>query len=116
MIKINADQALITTLLINIINNSIKFNKKDGFIKIDLSRENKYAKVLIEDSGMGILAEELPLIFNRFYRVDKIRTGKSFGLGLSIARWILDVHKGHIGVDIKPGIGTKVTILLPAES
>ena len=59
--------------------------------------------------------KKLPLIFKKFYRVDKIRTGKSFGLGLSIVKWVIDAHKGHIVVDSKIGIGTKVIIRLPVN-
>ncbi|MCJ7649820.1 MAG: HAMP domain-containing histidine kinase, partial [Candidatus Lokiarchaeota archaeon] len=70
-VKINADQILIATLLINIIDNSIKYNKKSGFIKINLNRENEIVEISIEDSGVGIAKEEIPKIFDRFYRVDK---------------------------------------------
>ncbi len=114
-IKIRADQVLITTLIINLINNSIKFNKKNGNIKIVLSEEDSFAKIQIEDSGIGIPQKELPLIFKKFYRVDKVRTGKSFGLGLSIVKWVIDTHKGQIVVDSKIGIGTKVMIRLPVN-
>ncbi len=115
MIKIRADQALITTLIINLVNNSIKFNKKNGNIKIGLSEEDSFVKIQIEDNGIGIEEKEIPFIFKKFYRVDKVRTGKSFGLGLSIVKWIIDAHKGHIVVDSKVGIGTKMTIRLPVN-
>lgn len=111
--KIKADQTLITTLIINIISNSIKYNKKGGYTRVGLSREKDYAKIIIEDSGIGISKEDTPFIFNRFYRVDKIRSDKSFGLGLSIVKWIVDIHKGNIDISSELGKGTKVTVRLP---
>ena len=114
-LKINADQTLVTTLIINIINNSIKYNRKGGYIRISLSREKDYAKISIEDSGIGISKEDIPFIFNRFYMVDKVRTGKSFGLGLSIVKWISDIHGGNIDIDSEPGIGTKIIVRLPVN-
>ncbi|MCJ7473282.1 MAG: HAMP domain-containing histidine kinase, partial [Actinobacteria bacterium] len=112
-VKINADQILIATLLINIIDNSIKYNKKSGFIKISLNRENEIVEISIEDSGVGIAKEEIPKIFDRFYRVDKKIANKSFGLGLSIVKWIVDSHQGSIIVTSKVGKGTKFIIRLP---
>ena len=80
-----------------------------------LGREKDYAKISIEDSGIGISKEDIPFIFNRFYMVDKVRTGKSFGLGLSIVKWILDIHGGNIDIDSEPGTGTKMTVRLPVN-
>ncbi len=112
-IKIKADQILIATLFINIIDNSIKYNKKGGYIKIDLNRINENIEVSIEDSGEGIAKDEIPKIFDRFYRVDKTNVNKSYGLGLSIVKWIVASHKGNINIISKPGQGTKFIVSLP---
>ena len=112
-IKIKADQILIATLFINIIDNSLKYNKKGGSIKIDLSIKKEVVEISIKDNGLGIAKENIPYIFDRFYRVDKTSANKSFGLGLSIVRWIVDSHKGSIDVTSEPGRGTRFIIRLP---
>lgn len=105
--KINADQTLMTRLLINLIDNAIKYNKKGGWIKVSLSMEGGLAKIIVEDSGIGISEEDLPNIFERFYRADKTRVRNGTGLGLSIVKWIVEVHGGKISVASKIGEGTK---------
>ncbi|MCL5073284.1 MAG: HAMP domain-containing histidine kinase, partial [Actinobacteria bacterium] len=112
---IKADQTFITMLFLNIIENSIKYNKKGGFINISFSKEDDYAKVIIEDSGIGISDENLIHIFDRFYRVSESRADKGSGLGLSIVKEIVEVHKGQIKIDSKLGKGTKFEISLPVN-
>lgn len=114
-IKIKADQILMATLFINIIDNSIKYNKKGGYIKINLNRKKEIVEISIEDSGVGIEKEKIPSIFDRFYRVDKTISNKSFGLGLSIVKWIVDSHKGKINVTSELGKGTRFIIHLPVN-
>jgi signal transduction histidine kinase len=112
---IKADQTLITRLFINIINNAIKFSRKGGFVKVNVSTDSakKFAKILIEDNGIGIPKEDIENIFNRFYQVDKSRNDKGTGLGLAIAKWIIDMHKGTIDIESELGTGTKFYINLP---
>jgi signal transduction histidine kinase len=114
---IKADQTLITRLFINIINNAIKFSKKGGFVKvqIDADSDKNFAKILIEDNGIGIPKEDIENIFNRFYQVDKSRNDKGTGLGLAIAKWIVDIHKGTINIESELGKGTKFYINLPLK-
>jgi len=112
-IKIKADQILIATLLINIIDNSIKYNKKGGYIKINLNRRKEIVEISIKDNGVGIAKEKIPNIFDRFYRVDRTGANKSFGLGLSIVKWIVDTHEGSVNVTSELGKGTKFNIRLP---
>lgn len=103
------------------IDNAIKYTPDGGNIKIKLQTSERHALVAIEDNGIGISAEDLPHIFDRFYRADKSRsrladnpqkTGGT-GLGLAIAKIILEQHRGKIHVDSKLNAGTKVTIILP---
>ena len=112
-LKINADQLLITSLLMNLINNSIKYNKNNGFIKIRIFKENDYVKITIEDNGVGISEKDLPLIFNRFYKTDDARNSDGAGIGLSIVKWIIDSHKGSIEAKSVEGKGTLFDIKLP---
>ncbi|MGZ5548276.1 MAG: sensor histidine kinase [Nitrososphaeraceae archaeon] len=112
---IKADQTFITMLFLNIIENSIKYNKRGGLINIYFSKEDNNAKVIIEDNGIGISDENLIHIFDRFYRVSESRADKGSGLGLSIVKEIVEVHKGQIKIDSKLGKGTKFEISLPVN-
>jgi len=114
---IKADQTLITRLFINIINNAVKFNKKGGFVKVQITTaaDKNFVRILIEDNGIGIPEEDIENIFNRFYQVDKSRNDKGTGLGLAIAKWIVDIHKGTINIESALGKGTKIYINLPLE-
>ncbi len=109
-IEIKADQTLITMLFIDIIDNAIKYNKKGGSISVDLKEDKDFGSIIITDTGIGISEKNLPNIFDRFYRVDKARTERSTGLGLSIVQSIVKVHGGNIKVKSKMGIGTKFKI------
>jgi two-component system phosphate regulon sensor histidine kinase PhoR len=112
-LKIRADQLLMTSLVMNLLNNSIKFNKVNGFIKIKTSRGSDGVEISIEDSGIGIPEKDLPLIFNRFYKTDFTRNIEGSGIGLSIVKWIAEAHKGSIEVSSKSGAGTKFILKLP---
>ncbi len=107
-------------LLLNLVSNAIKYTPGGGTVDISLSKKNGWAYLRIADTGMGIPAEDLPYIFDRFYRVDKARArGHSgqgqggAGLGLAIAKWIAQAHGGNIDVMSKVGEGTTFTIILP---
>lgn len=97
------------------IDNSRKFTPEGGIIT--LRAYNKKNKIIleIEDTGIGIPKKDIPLIFNRFYRVDKSRSKKmgGSGLGLSIAKWIVEEHEGRILVKSKEGEGTRMSMVLP---
>lgn len=111
--KLKGDQTLITILFLNIIKNSIKYNKNGGFINISLSKKDNNVKIYFEDNGIGISKEDLPYIFNRFYQVSKARTGKGSGLGLAISKEIIELHNGQINIKSTIGKGTRTEILLP---
>ena len=114
-LKMKADQLLITSLLMNLIKNAIKFNKKNGFINIRISRENNFIKIIIEDTGIGIPEIDLPLIFNRFYKTIDVKNSSGAGIGLSIVKWIVDSHDGSIEVKSTVGYGTIFNIKLPVN-
>jgi len=113
-VRINADKKLIKEVLRILLDNAAKYTSKNGNIEIEIgSGDEAYIKV--KDDGIGIPEEDLPYIFERFYRVDKARskdTGGT-GLGLSIAKWIVEEHGGVIGVKSEVGKGTEFTVMLP---
>lgn len=117
-IIINGDRSLLKEALRVFVDNSIKYTEKDGIIKINSYVKGEKLILEVEDTGAGIPKEDLPYIFDRFYRADKSRTKESggTGLGLSIAKWIIVKHKGNIEVQSKVGFGTKITIFLPIKN
>jgi signal transduction histidine kinase len=113
--SINADKKLIKEAIRIFIDNSIKYTGEGESIKIDSYKRENEAIITIADNGTGISKEDLPHIFDRFYRADKSRTKSSggTGLGLSISKWIIDKHNGKIHVWSEINIGTIVKITLP---
>ncbi|MGV7221803.1 MAG: sensor histidine kinase [Nitrospinales bacterium] len=114
-VHVKGDAHRLRQLTWNLIHNAIKYTPEGGEIKVTLQELPDYGYLTIQDSGMGIPEEDLPLIFNRFYRVDKARArveGGS-GLGLSICKSIVDWHKGEIDLESEVGVGTKFKIKIP---
>lgn len=111
------DRARIEQVIVNIITNAIRYTPDGGEIAVRVGGSENHVWVTVKDTGIGIPKEQLPHIFDRFYRVDRARSralGGS-GLGLSIAREIVLKHGGDINIDSEPGKGTKVVIRLPRE-
>jgi signal transduction histidine kinase len=104
-------------VLVNLIGNAIKYTPAGGSVTLGLGKEDERARLTVSDTGPGIPAEDLAHIFERFYRGEKSRTrprdGKGFGLGLSIAYWIVRNHGGQIDVNSKEKQGTTFCIWLP---
>ncbi len=109
----NAEQ--IRRLLLNLLDNALKFTPAGGRIGIRLEKPKGEVKVVVSDRGIGIAAEHLPRIFDRFYRVDSARSRRTGGdgLGLAICKSIAEAHQGTIEVTSQPGTGTQVTLTLP---
>ena len=118
MITLQADRKTLKQALRIFVDNSVKFTPADGIIRLETSLQKKHVVIVIEDTGAGIPKEDIPHIFNRFYRSDKSRTKASggHGLGLSIAKLIIDRHKGRIEVESIVEVGTKIRIYLPRLS
>ena len=111
------DRDRLKQVLVNLIGNSINYTPKGGEIMVGLGKVSERAQLTVSDNGPGIAAEDLPHIFERFYRGEKSRTrqkeGKGFGLGLSIAYWIVRNHGGRIEVNTTVGKGTTFCVWLP---
>ncbi|MBP6017058.1 MAG: HAMP domain-containing protein [Candidatus Promineofilum sp.] len=109
------DEDRMKQLLLNMVDNGIKYTLPGGAVRLSLTKESGWANLIVSDTGIGIPPEDLPHIFDRFYRVDKARSraqGGS-GLGLAIAKWIVQAHGGAIQVDSTVGQGTTFRITLP---
>ena len=115
-IQLNGDRDRLKQVLLNLVANAIQYTPQGGDVIMGLARIGDQARIIVRDTGPGIASEDLPFIFDRFYRAEKSRTRSSspgFGLGLSIAKWIVENHKGTINVESKEGKGTTFAIWLP---
>jgi heavy metal sensor kinase len=117
-LEVNGDRDRLKQVLLNLVSNAIQYTPQDGDVSLSLARVGDQARLTVRDTGPGIPAEDLPHIFERFYRAEKSRTRArygGFGLGLSIAHWIVDHHGGRIEVESKDGKGTMFVIWLPLD-
>lgn len=115
-IVINGSELLIRMLFLNIADNAVKYTPQKGSVCLTLSKDNDLAVATFKDSGIGISQDDMPYIFDRFYRASKARTADSRGggLGLSICQWIVKVHHGTISAKSELRKGSTFTITLPA--
>jgi heavy metal sensor kinase len=116
-IDLNGDKELITRMILNLLDNAVKYTPAGGEISLALTRQNGNAEIVVRDTGIGIAEVDRQRVFDRFYRVDKARSRAlgGAGLGLSIVRWIVEVHGGDIHVDSAPGRGSTFTVDLPLK-
>ncbi len=115
VVMVEVDEVKLSLALTNLIENAIKYNLEDGWVRVSLNADHKYFYVKVADSGIGIPEEEQNSIFERFYRVDKARsrgTGGT-GLGLSITKNIILMHKGAVKVYSNEDEGTTFTVRIP---
>ena len=117
-ITLRGDRHRLRQLLLNLTDNAIKYNQPQGRVTIALSRNNGVAELRIANSGAGIRPENLPRVFDRFFRCDPARSSgvEGCGLGLSIAEWIVKAHAGTIQLRSEPEALTTVTVMLPVDS
>ncbi|MBI3305724.1 GAF domain-containing sensor histidine kinase [Candidatus Nomurabacteria bacterium] len=111
------DRDYLEKLFINLMKNAITYGKNKGNISIDMEAEKDVVKIKISDDGIGISKEDLPKIFDRFYRGDKAHTHDAHethsGLGLAIAKWVAEIHGGSIKAESTKGKGSTFTVTLP---
>ncbi|MDI3547233.1 MAG: hypothetical protein PWR10_885 [Halanaerobiales bacterium] len=118
LVRFYGDRKLIKQMLRAFIDNSLKYTPAGGEVRVDSYDRGDQVELVVEDTGIGIPEEDLPHIFDRFYRVDKARSAQrgGTGLGLAIAKWIIDNHQGEVKVESTIGEGTKVKVLLPQKA
>jgi two-component system, OmpR family, heavy metal sensor histidine kinase CusS len=111
------DFSLLRRMVMILLDNAIKYTPESGSILISLVTEADIIRLQVSDTGIGIPAEALPKIFDRFYRVDEARSQEegSSGLGLSIAKWVVEAHQSTITVDSTPGEGSTFTVSIPLQ-
>ena len=112
---IKGDPDRLKQLLLNLIDNALKYTAPGGTVTLSLYRDPKWVRVTVEDTGVGIPPDVLPHIFDRFFRAQR-EGRKGVGLGLSIARWIAEAHGGRLSVESEVGQGTRFTLWLPTKA
>ncbi len=116
-LMMEADRVQIERMLSNLLSNAVKFTPEGGEVRVKLSKLDDQAELVVEDTGVGIPADHLPHIFDRFYRVSSPSASaspeKGLGLGLSFVAWIAKAHNGSVDVESEPGKGTRFVVRLP---
>ena len=102
-----ADAPRIEQVLVNLIHNATKFTPQGGSIRVSAAATDGLVEFSVQDSGVGIAADDQARIFERFYKTDPARNRSGTGLGLAIARHVIEAHGGHIGVSSQPGQGSR---------
>ncbi len=115
---VKGDEARLRELFMNLLDNAIRYTPAPGTVSISFRREGQMAVIAITDTGIGIPAEDMPFIFERFYRVNKSRSRAEggTGLGLAISRHIAEAHRGKIEAESRVGAGSIFSVWLPLQS
>ena len=112
--NVNANRQMLDELLVNLIDNAIKYNVDNGAVTVMLSKDDGFYRIAVADTGIGIAEEHRSRVFERFYRADKSRSKKTggTGLGLSIVKHIVELHGGRVMLTSAPGAGTTVECVI----
>lgn len=105
------DKDRLKQVFINVIDNAIKYSDRGGRVRIETADMGGHVQIVVGDTGVGISAEDLPNIKQKFYKANRSRPGS--GIGLALADEIVKRHKGRLDIDSEEGVGTTVTIMLP---
>ena len=116
-VSLSGDRDLLKQLVLNLVDNGLKYTAAGGTVALSLYRDKTQARLVVEDTGPGIPPDQIPLIFDRFYRGpdSHVRSPAGAGIGLAISRWIARAHGGDITVESEVGRGSVFTVILPLE-
>ena len=114
---ISGDQKRLHQVIFNLVSNAVKYSTESGQILIDIHNLGKNVQLTVKDQGIGIAKEDIPLIFERFYRTDRSRNRKTggAGIGLTIVKAIVLAHGGNISVESVKGCGSCFMVVLPKK-
>ncbi|HET7451726.1 MAG TPA: ATP-binding protein [Thermoanaerobaculia bacterium] len=113
-VEILADRSRLKEVFQNLLENAIRYTEK-GHVRVRVGNDGPHALIEVEDTGVGIEPQDVPYVFDRFFRSDRARRAYKggSGLGLSIVRWIVEAHKGTVAVESRPGHGTTFSLRFP---
>jgi signal transduction histidine kinase len=117
-IRLRGDQRALKQILLNLLSNAVKFTPSGGSVSVSAGPNSRgEIQLAVADTGIGIKPSALPKVFRPFFQIDHAATRAKggTGLGLAISKHLAELHGGTIAIDSKPGIGTTVTVTLPAE-
>jgi two-component system sensor histidine kinase CiaH len=112
---VRGDGGRLRQVLLILLDNALKYTPEGGSIRVRVDRSGGTVRLQVQDSGPGIAQDDLPHLFERFYRADRARSGDGTGLGLAIGRWIVEAHGGHIAAANAAPHGALFTVTLPAS-
>jgi len=112
-VEVEGDEDLLGQVWMNLLSNAIKFTEPGGRIVVRLQKDEACVRVSVSDTGVGIRPEDLDRVFTRFFKADPSRGKPGNGLGLAIAKRIVEMHRGSITVESKPGMGSTFTVCIP---
>ncbi len=113
MAPIAADEHRIIQVLSNMLQNAIKFTNRGGRVRLEVADQGDFVRFSVRDTGCGILPDQMPRVFDRFWQADQRASVRGSGLGLSIAKGIIDAHGGRIGVESEVGVGSTFFFTVP---
>jgi heavy metal sensor kinase len=116
-VLVRGDASWLERVVLNLLDNAIKFTPQRGQVLLSVFSRDGQAELRVQDKGMGIPPDALPHVFERFYRAEPSRSKRipGVGLGLALARWIVEKHRGQITVESQPGEGASFTVILPLD-
>ena len=112
-LTVNGDRHRLHQVVTNLLTNALKFTPTGGKVHLDVSRVDDDARITVDDTGIGIAADDIPHIFDRFWRATEARQAAGSGIGLTVVAQLVQAHAGTIAVDSQPGRGTTVRVTLP---
>jgi signal transduction histidine kinase len=112
-LEITGDSGRLAQVVTNLLMNAIQYNREGGQVRVKLESQNGLAILTVSDTGGGISAEDLPRVFERFYRANQARSSGNTGLGLAISRAIVEAHGGTLEVSSEENVGTTFTVHMP---
>jgi signal transduction histidine kinase len=115
-LEVRGDRASLRRLVWTLLDNAIKYTPEGGRVDVVLEGNGTLVRLKVRDTGVGIPADLLPRVFERFFRADPARSEAGTGLGLAIAKWIADVHRADLSVESEVGGGSCFTVAFPAQS
>jgi len=116
LLEMSGDSERLAQVVTNLLTNAIHYNQPDGEVRVKLESQSGMAVLTVRDTGQGIAPEDLPRVFERFYRADKSRSTGGNGLGLAISKAVVEAHGGMIEVASKENAGTTFTVRLPTST
>ena len=116
-LEFSGDEDLLRRMILNLLDNAIKYTPHDGTVRIELTDEREQIQLCISDNGIGIPSNAAAYVFDRFYRVDKTRTRSEggSGLGLPIVKWVAEAHHGNVRLESNLSLGSKFIVTLPRQ-